>query len=397
MCASPFICRTNSRRFSKVGFTLFAKSPLKIYKIVKVDIISLALAVSYAGAWNFCEKNQLFFRGPQPIFCAGTVFFIKNIDFSPESLRISGMNFASPFTPPPRSKQADDLVEHANDNLTAPTSPPKGTKTTFAIREVFRKYGAQIITGFVALASAIVAIVYAIVNEIKRRRKEADATQSRGQQSEANDGANPSCRPRQPSDGGCAYNNFSQDATGARRGPVPQERSTGPRVFAGSGQGSASNCSGYRVPRAEDMFRFAFTSGGNPFLSGLFNSFNGSFGGFANGGCGYQRFFSEGPFGFFSSGSNDWQGTSEATGESHVRREFPNKDLYAVLGVGRKSSPDEIKKAYRKLAMKFHPDKNNNKSDTTAKFQEICEAHDILKDPAKRAGYDQEQPNAGLG
>lgn len=65
------------------------------------------------------------------------------------------------------------------------------------------------------------------------------------------------------------------------------------------------------------------------------------------------------------------------------------KDFYTVLGVGRTSSADEIKKAYRKLAMQYHPDKNPGNKKAEEKFKEISEAYDILSDQKKREMYDQ--------
>ncbi|XP_072961238.1 uncharacterized protein [Typha angustifolia] len=65
-------------------------------------------------------------------------------------------------------------------------------------------------------------------------------------------------------------------------------------------------------------------------------------------------------------------------------------DYYKVLLVDRNASDDELKKAYRKLAMKWHPDKNpNNKKEAEAKFKQISEAYDVLSDSQKRAIYDQ--------
>ncbi|GMH07266.1 hypothetical protein Nepgr_009106 [Nepenthes gracilis] len=65
-------------------------------------------------------------------------------------------------------------------------------------------------------------------------------------------------------------------------------------------------------------------------------------------------------------------------------------DYYSILGVDRKAKDDDLKKAYRKLAMKWHPDKNpNNKKEAEAKFKQISEAYDVLSDPQKRAVYDQ--------
>jgi molecular chaperone DnaJ len=65
------------------------------------------------------------------------------------------------------------------------------------------------------------------------------------------------------------------------------------------------------------------------------------------------------------------------------------KDLYEVLGVARTASADEIKKAYRKLARKFHPDVNPSNRDAGKRFREIQEAYAVLSDSEKRAKYDQ--------
>jgi curved DNA-binding protein len=64
------------------------------------------------------------------------------------------------------------------------------------------------------------------------------------------------------------------------------------------------------------------------------------------------------------------------------------RDYYDVLGVSRAAAPDEIKSAYRKLARKYHPDVNKNDKNAEAKFKEIQEAYEVLRDPKKRKQYD---------
>src|SRR6266404_2559296 len=65
------------------------------------------------------------------------------------------------------------------------------------------------------------------------------------------------------------------------------------------------------------------------------------------------------------------------------------RDYYEVLGVGRKASEEEVKRAYRKLAVKVHPDKNPDDLHAEEKFKELGEAYDVLIDPDKRAAYDR--------
>src|ERR1700724_4091017 len=67
----------------------------------------------------------------------------------------------------------------------------------------------------------------------------------------------------------------------------------------------------------------------------------------------------------------------------------PTKDFYSVLGVSSSASQDEIKKAYRKLAKKHHPDANAADPKAAERFKEISEANNVLGDPEKRKQYDE--------
>ena len=66
-----------------------------------------------------------------------------------------------------------------------------------------------------------------------------------------------------------------------------------------------------------------------------------------------------------------------------------DKDFYEILGVQKNASDDDIKKSYRKLAMKYHPDRNKDDKESERKFKEVSAAYEILKDSEKRSAYDQ--------
>ncbi len=70
------------------------------------------------------------------------------------------------------------------------------------------------------------------------------------------------------------------------------------------------------------------------------------------------------------------------------------KDYYEVLGVAKNASQDDLKKAYRKLALKYHPDRNKGNAEAEQKFKEVSEAYSVLSDETKRAQYDQLGPDA---
>ena len=73
------------------------------------------------------------------------------------------------------------------------------------------------------------------------------------------------------------------------------------------------------------------------------------------------------------------------------------RDYYEVLGVAKNASDDEIKKAYKKMAIKYHPDRNPGDKEAEEKFKEAAEAYDVLRDPQKRARYDQFGPEGVNG
>lgn len=74
-----------------------------------------------------------------------------------------------------------------------------------------------------------------------------------------------------------------------------------------------------------------------------------------------------------------------------------SKDFYNILGVSKTATEAELKSAYRKLAMQYHPDKNPDNSEAEAKFKEISEAYEVLKDPNKRSMYDRGGYNPNNG
>lgn len=81
-----------------------------------------------------------------------------------------------------------------------------------------------------------------------------------------------------------------------------------------------------------------------------------------------------------------------------AQRDWAGKDYYKVLGVSSKASKDEIKKAYRKLAQKYHPDANEGDASAESRFKEISEAHAILSSDEKRKEYDHiRQFGGGFG
>lgn len=70
-------------------------------------------------------------------------------------------------------------------------------------------------------------------------------------------------------------------------------------------------------------------------------------------------------------------------------KDWLEKDYYKILGVSSDAKPDEIKRAFRKLAREFHPDQNADNASAEARFKEISEANAVLSDPAKRKEYDE--------
>lgn len=73
------------------------------------------------------------------------------------------------------------------------------------------------------------------------------------------------------------------------------------------------------------------------------------------------------------------------------------KNYYDILGVDKRATPEQIKSAYRKLAMKYHPDRNQGNAEAAEKFKEINEAHETLSDSQKRSAYDYELEHPNMG
>ena len=80
-----------------------------------------------------------------------------------------------------------------------------------------------------------------------------------------------------------------------------------------------------------------------------------------------------------------------------IKREWFDKDYYQVLGVPKNASQAEVKKAYRKLAQKFHPDANSGNKQAEERFKEVSGAYDVIGDPEKRKQYDQVRDMAASG
>ncbi|MDD9154537.1 DnaJ domain-containing protein, partial [Plantibacter flavus] len=78
-------------------------------------------------------------------------------------------------------------------------------------------------------------------------------------------------------------------------------------------------------------------------------------------------------------------------------KDWLEKDYYKVLGVSSDAKPDEIKKAFRKLARENHPDQNHNNPTAEQRFKDASEANSVLSDPKKRKEYDEARPMFGGG
>jgi molecular chaperone DnaJ len=76
-------------------------------------------------------------------------------------------------------------------------------------------------------------------------------------------------------------------------------------------------------------------------------------------------------------------------GKFYIGYQMSKRDYYESLGIARNASDEEIKKAYRRMAMKYHPDRNPDDKQAEEKFKELKEAYEVLSDGRKRAAYDQ--------
>ena len=92
--------------------------------------------------------------------------------------------------------------------------------------------------------------------------------------------------------------------------------------------------------------------------------------------------------GDFKDGRTLRKRTAPETGEKRDAPMTANKDYYKILGVTESAGPENMKKAYRKLALQYHPDRNPNKKEAEEKFKEISEAYYVLSDPKRREEYD---------